>query len=134
MVEKMDNIFPLHPPITAAKPVKGAQTLDVSPIEQGGASFGDYLATALRHPSEVSFSTHAQRRLTSRGIEMSSTQMDRLGRAVDLAGEKGGRDSLVMLDGLALIVNVPSRTVVTAMDVDGMAERVVTNIDSAVVG
>ena len=133
MVEKMDNIFPLHPPITGAKPVKGGQKLNV-PIEESGAGFGDFLATALRRPMEVSFSSHAQRRLSSRGIEMSVSQMDRLVRAVDLVSEKGGRDSLVLLDDLALIVNAPSRTVVTAMDIDGMAGRIVTNIDSAIVG
>lgn len=134
MVEKLDSILSLHPPVGPVKSAGGLQKTISSQPQAGAATFDDFLTDAMQRPADVSFSAHAQKRLSSRGIEMSDLQMNRLGKAVDLVKEKGGKDGLVMLDGLALIVNVLSRTVVTAMDVDGMAERVVTNIDSAVFG
>jgi flagellar operon protein len=134
MVEKLENILQLHPPVGSVRPAVSSKKIDSSQTQSGVSVFDNYLTEALKRPADVSFSAHAQKRLSSRGIEISNLQMSRLGKAVDLVNEKGGRDSLVVLDGLALIVNVPSRTVVTAMDIDGMSERVVTNIDSAVLG
>ena len=50
------------------------------------------------------------------------------------AGEKGIKDSLVLVDKMAFIVNVPSQTVVTAMDQDEATDsNVFTNIDGAVI-
>ena len=49
------------------------------------------------------------------------------------AGEKGIRESLVIVDSLAFIVNVPSRTVVTAMDRTESDDNIYTNIDGAVI-
>ena len=50
------------------------------------------------------------------------------------AQEKGSRDSLILLDELALVVSVRSRTVVTAMDEASRSDHVFTNIDSVVIG
>ena len=52
---------------------------------------------------------------------------------VQLADEKGIKDSLVMVDSLAFIVNVPNQTVVTAMDQTESEENIFTNIDGAVI-
>ena len=49
------------------------------------------------------------------------------------AKEKGINESLVLVDSLAFIVNVPSRTVVTAMDQTETKSNVFTNIDGAVI-
>ena len=49
------------------------------------------------------------------------------------ANEKGIKDSLVIMDKLAFIVNVPSATVVTAMDQLDNSENIFTNIDGAVI-
>ena len=51
-----------------------------------------------------------------RNINLSEEQNERLETGVFKAGEKGIRESLVIVDSLAFIVNVPNRTVVTAMD------------------
>ena len=47
--------------------------------------------------------------------------------------EKGIQESLVMVDSLAFIVNVPNKTVVTAMDQGETEKNVFTNIDGAVI-
>lgn len=49
------------------------------------------------------------------------------------AGEKGINESLVIVDSLAFIVNVPNQTVITAMDQTETSANVFTNIDGAVI-
>jgi flagellar operon protein len=83
-------------------------------------------------PASLTFSRHAQKRLDMRGISFTPDGLKRIEQAVDKAAEKGGRDALVMAGPLALVVNIPNRTVVTVMNRDSMQEAVVTNIDSAV--
>lgn len=95
----------------------------------GGPAFDQILGKHLHPP--VHFSTHAQERLASRQIALSTEEVRQLETAVDLARQKGARDALVLLDRRAFIVSVPTATVVTAMPAGGF--RVFTNIDSAVV-
>jgi flagellar operon protein len=56
-----------------------------------------------------------------------------LNQAVDRAESKGAKESLVLMDQLALIVSIKNRTVITAVDGESMKENVFTNIDSAVI-
>ncbi len=83
--------------------------------------------------NRVELSAHAEKRLAQRGIQLSSSDMDRLTQAVDRAKTKGAKESLVLLNGLAFVVSVSNRTVITAIDMESMKENVVTNIDSAVI-
>ena len=83
--------------------------------------------------SELKFSKHAAMRMEDRNIQLSDEQSERLESGVTKASEKGINESLVMLDSLAFIVNVPNRTVVTAMDQDESNHQVFTNIDGAVI-
>ncbi|MGE5422095.1 MAG: TIGR02530 family flagellar biosynthesis protein [Ignavibacteriales bacterium] len=120
------NIFSTEPirPITpkttqSAKAAKSAVSTD----------FNQVLAEKL---NEIKFSSHAQQRLKSRNIEFGSVEMQKLQNAVSKAREKGARDSLIMMNDLALIVSVKNNTVITAVDGDSLRENVFTNIDSAV--
>ena len=79
------------------------------------------------------FSKHATNRLADRSITLSNNQLDRLTEGARRAGEKGIRESLVMVDQLASIVNVPNHTVITAMDQTETNENIFTNIDGAVI-
>ncbi len=83
--------------------------------------------------NRVELSAHAEKRLAQRGIQLSSSDMERLTQAVDRAKSKGAKESLVLLNGLAFVVSVSNRTVITAIDMESMKENVVTNIDSAVI-
>lgn len=83
--------------------------------------------------SKVEFSAHAQKRLAQREIRLDEEDLSRLGNAVDRASDKGAKESLVLLNGMAFVVSVSNRTVITAIDTDSMKENVVTNIDSAVI-
>lgn len=81
----------------------------------------------------IRFSQHAEQRLKQRGIEMNSEQLAKLETAIDKAAQKGAKDSLILFQDVALIVNVKNRMVVTAMDGSSMKDNVFTKIDSAVV-
>ena len=81
----------------------------------------------------VKFSKHAMNRLSLRNLELTQEQMQRLNQGTIEAGEKGIKDSLILVDQLAFIVNVPSSTVVTAMDQTENKNNVFTNIDGAVI-
>lgn len=83
--------------------------------------------------SELKFSKHAAMRLEDRNINLSEEQSERLESGVRKASEKGIRESLVIVDSLAFIVNVPNKTVVTAMDQNESDDNIYTNIDGAVV-
>ena len=98
-------------------------------------SFQDALLEAMDSSRETTlkFSKHATSRLADRNIELTKEQMDRLTEGTNKAGSKGIRDSLVMVDHLAFIVNIPKNTVITAMDQSQADENIFTNIDGAVI-
>ena len=99
---------------------------------QDAGSFADALSGALGSDA-LKLSGHAQSRLSSRGIEMDAAAWDRVKGGVDRAAAKGARESLVLMDDVALVVSVKNRTVITAVDKGSLKENVFTNIDSAVI-
>ena len=98
-----------------------------------GASFEEIFKQKLESASELKFSKHATQRLDDRNIELTEEQSLRLNEGVQKAQVKGITDSLVLVDTLAFIVNVPNQTVVTAMDQTESDENIFTNIDGAVI-
>lgn len=84
--------------------------------------------------NQIVFSKHAMKRLDERGIEITENQLDRLSSAIEMAQAKGIKDSLVLMDGKAFIVNVPSNTVITVMDGSEVNnQKVFSNLNGAVV-
>ena len=81
----------------------------------------------------VKFSKHAANRLNDRKIELTEKQLERLNDGTKKAGQKGIRDSLVLVDQLAFIVNTKSNTVITAMDQTEAYENTYTSLDGAVI-
>ncbi|EOS73187.1 flagellar operon protein [Lachnospiraceae bacterium 10-1] len=99
-----------------------------------GRSFQEILESSQnRSAGEVKFSKHAAGRLADRNIELTSGQMERLQEGTQRAQQKGIKESLVIVDQLAFIVNIPNSTVVTAMNQNDAVENVFTNIDGAVI-
>ena len=115
--------------------LKSGQKAGVNQLYQG-LSFEEILRSksfADAQISELKFSKHASMRLEDRNIVLSEEQMGRLQSGTMKASEKGIKESLVLIDSLAFFVNVPNRTVVTAMDSTESADNVYTNIDGAVI-
>lgn len=82
---------------------------------------------------ELKFSKHASMRMEDRNIKLSVEQKERLEIGTEKAQEKGIKETLVIVDSLAFIVNIPNKTVVTAMDQGENNNNVYTNIDGAVI-
>ena len=96
-----------------------------------GKSFEQILNERTSAGSELKFSKHASMRMQSRQIDLTANQWERLEGGVEKAGEKGIRESLVMVDNLAFIVNVSNNTVITAVG-EG-EDKIFTNIDGAII-
>lgn len=82
---------------------------------------------------QVKFSNHATQRMNYRNIKLDTAQNLRLEEAVSKAADKGLKDSLILLDNNAFIVNIPNKTVVTVVDQTNLKDNVFTNIDGAVI-
>jgi len=122
-------IGPHGPQLTGIRPAKTGNAPGGLP---GATNFVDLFQKAVEvtEPSQFRISAHAQKRLTERNINMNPALESSLNKAFSELESKGARDSLVMTREGAFVVNVPSRTLVTAMGIDEMRNGLVTNIDS----
>ncbi len=110
-----------------------------TPVKESSFSFENILkqkvdaeSDAGSRTGEIKFSKHAMQRLTDRNIDLSSEQLDRLKKGAQLSNEKGIKESLVLMDEYAFIVNTQKNTVITAMEQGRNGENIYTNIDGAV--
>ncbi|OJU14291.1 MAG: hypothetical protein BGN88_08775 [Clostridiales bacterium 43-6] len=99
----------------------------------GTDTFSQILQKNLQKTEGLTFTKHAQQRMNQREMVLTDEHMEKLDEAVKKAGEKGVRESLILMDKMAFIVSVPNQTVVTAMNRQDMEGNVFTNIDGAVV-
>lgn len=102
----------------------------------GAPAFRDVLRTSVS-PAPVGaplkFSAHALARLESRNIKLTADDVARMNTMADKAAAKGSKQSLFMMNDVAMVVSIKNRTVITAVDHDSMKENVFTNIDSAAI-
>lgn len=132
MTDGVENrpIQPLRPPAPVGRP--GTAPAQARPAAPG--RFQELFAQALDEQRwGLRFSAHARSRVQSRNVELTPERMERLRQAVDRAAQKGARETLILVDELALLVSVPHRTVITVLDGRQARENVFTNIDSAVI-
>jgi flagellar operon protein len=119
--------------IAAAQPIQPIPSND-----QPRVDFRKALDTAIVRQERadlgrpVHFSKHANMRLSARQINLTREQLSRVEEGLSKATEKGIRDSLVLVDDVALVVNVKSKTVITAIDAMKQG-NVFSNIDGAVI-
>ncbi len=111
------------PPVSPGRP-------DAPPALRGPA-FSDLLARAAE-PPRLTVSAHAAQRLEERAIDLDPIRQ-RISEALDTLDAKGARDAVLLGPDAALVVNVPNRTIVTALAPDEMRDRAVTQIDSALI-
>ena len=96
------------------------------------SSFAKILGARQAQLSKLKFSAHAQQRMRSRSLTLSTGQLNQISEAVDKASAKGAKNSLVLMKDMAFIVSVENRTVITAIDGANVKDNVFTRIDSAV--
>ena len=104
---------------------------DGPPEDTGELSFADHLEAAQDQTDGIDLSGHAKQRIAQRNISLDTPQRQELADAMDQLDDKGAQDAAVLREDAAFVVNVPSRTVVTALDQTEMKQRVFTQIDSA---
>ena len=105
------------------------QTNTANKQANSDVSFSDLLKAA----NDVTFSNHAQKRLEKRDIKLGDAELERLNNAVNKAESKGAKESLILMDQLAFIVNVQDRKVVTTVNMNQRSDGVFTQIDSVVI-
>lgn len=115
---------PIITPNSTPKPVQRPTT---------ETSFQDILNQKINENTELKWSKHAENRLRERGIKLTDEQMNKLKQAVAKADSKGVKDSLIMVDNIAMVVSVKNKTVITVADSKELKENVFTNIDGAVI-
>lgn len=110
-----------------------AQTQTVTGQPGQGSDFGALLQQKLDEGKGIAFSKHARERVEQRGLEVTTSLLDRLADSVQKAQAKGAQTILALDGGQAFIINVPTSRVITAMDQNEMKENIFTNIDGAVI-
>lgn len=118
--------------------IPGQKKVDISnqlPKESGTSEFQGLLHEIENSKplhSGISLSSHAAKRLQERQIDFDNSEYVKVREAISKLKDKGGKDSLVVTDKAAYIVDVKNNKVVTAVDKNSMNENVFTKIDSTV--
>jgi flagellar operon protein len=121
-------------PLSTEKPVISKPGQSGNELKGSGPSEFQKLLeqkTEAKSPA-LNLSQHAETRIRSRAIAWNPEIERRVISGIDAAQAKGSRETLILADDIAVIANVKSRTVITAMDRTQMKEKIFTNIDSAV--
>lgn len=119
--------------IISPLPVRPGKSISGPKGAQPSTRFDKILQKEVQKQETLRFSAHAEKRLLSRNISLDEKQKIKLDQAVDKASSKGIKDSLILLNNLAFVVNIKNRTVVTAMEQDQLKEGIVTNIDGTMI-
>lgn len=109
----------------------GEQTSKSNRLTKGSKSeFNQMLQETAQKSADLEISQHAAKRLASRNINLDANEYVKLKEAWGKLRAKGGKDSLVVTDKAAYILDVNNGKVVTAVDKASMGENVFTKIDS----
>ena len=121
---------PRTPYIAKAPVAKGAF------VKSKGAQFNQLLNSKLgQNPAEAlpfKFTPEAAAKLEMMGVRLTQTQYEKLMEGVKEAAAKGSRQSLVMMDGLAFVVDVGEGKILDVSDRNRLDTKVYTKIDSVV--
>lgn len=103
-------------------------------VHSGTVSFDDILQKELNCVAspDVKFSNHAKSRMNQRNITLDESGLRRLNEGVSKAALRGAKETLIMKDETAFLVNIENKTVITAADSNQLKEKVFTNIDSVI--
>lgn len=134
IAELYRNASPVGTP-SRVSPTTDKHTKEIKPLNEA-LDFGKVLEREHVEQSDAArgfkISQHAATRIRSREIPWDTDLEARVRSGIDSALAKGSRETLILAGGVAVIANVESRTVITAMNSSGLESRVFTNIDSAV--
>ena len=94
--------------------------------------FKQVLDKQIKKEECFTISSHAAQRLNSRNIDFDDADMKKINQGINMAEEKGAKQSLILYKDMALITSIKNRTVITALDKNQSETSIITNIDSVV--
>lgn len=94
-------------------------------------AFKDILNKTIAQNNSYKISKHANERLNS--INFTNEDIFAIEKGLELARVKGGRNSVLLYKDVAIIANIPNKTIITAIEKERAKENVYTNIDSVVI-
>ena len=94
--------------------------------------FKQILDKQIKKEECFTISSHAAQRLNSRNIDFDDADMKKINQGINMAEEKGAKQSLILYKDMALITSIKNRTVITALDKNQSETSIITNIDSVV--
>jgi flagellar operon protein len=127
------QVFQNHIPIIGKPTIQPLNPKKTHTSQTAENHFHQILTKEIDQKQAVQFSKHAVMRLAARDIHLSHDQLHRIEEGIEKAREKGIRDSLVLVDDVALVINVKNKMVITAMDPCQEKQNIFTNIDGAVI-
>jgi len=95
-------------------------------------TFQELLHSELQTVSSLKLSKHAEQRMSERGISINEKTWQQIEGKLSEAREKGIKDSLVLLEQAALVVNAKTNTVITAMNREEASSHIFTNINGTI--
>lgn len=131
--EMYRNLSGIQPGLkTDTQPAPRSDTKKVADVPDFSSVLQGQVDKLVETDRGFKLSNHAETRIRSREIPWSADLEQRVRTGMDSAESKGSREALILAGPVAIIANVPTRTVITAMDSANLKERIFTNIDSAV--
>ncbi|UOQ85580.1 TIGR02530 family flagellar biosynthesis protein [Gracilibacillus salinarum] len=100
-----------------------------TPTTPATVSFKDVLSQ--QHSMQIS--KHARDRMHARNIEVSNEQWTKIESKLQEANQKGVKESLVITDEAAFVVNASNKTVITAMEKAELKSKIFTNINGTII-
>lgn len=94
--------------------------------------FKQILNKQIKKEESFTISAHAAQRLDSRNITLNHGDMEKINHGINLASEKGAKESLILYKDVILVTSIKNRTIITALDKNQSEGNVITNIDSVV--
>ncbi len=118
---------PIRPPVRQTEPVKR----DAAVKSQTATTSFSQVLTKVQAETGLKFSAHAMARMQDRGVQLSDSDVAAIGQVVQQMASKGTKDAYLFYGSDGFVVNVPNRTVVTAMAHD--STKIITNVDSVAI-
>jgi flagellar operon protein len=134
LANNINNI--LIPNVTKTSQQKNVDVSNRLPKDEGKPSEFKNLLSEINSEKPVhggiNLSTHAAKRLSERKIDFNGEEYLKVKEAIAKLSAKGSKNSLVITDKAAYVVDVANEKVITAVDKMSMNDNVFTKIDSTV--
>lgn len=97
-------------------------------VSSSSASFKEILNSKVNKKEGFTISNHAAERMKS--MDFNEQDMKKLNDGIELAEEKGCKNSVLIYKDVVFVTSIENRTIITAVHKERAKENVFTNVDS----